>query len=69
MERPEALEAGTIIMSGLNAARVLSAIHLLQTAPAQISIPQDYQISNTSDRVLKFIQSTYHVRDFWSGRR
>ena len=69
MERPEALEAGTIIMSGLNAPRVLSAIELLQTPSAQISIPQDYHISNTSDRVLKFIQSTYHVRDFWSGRR
>ena len=69
MERPEALETGTIIMSGLNAPRVLSAIDLLQTSSAQISLPQDYQISNTSDRVLKFIQSTYHVRDFWSGRR
>jgi UDP-N-acetylglucosamine 2-epimerase (non-hydrolysing) len=69
MERPEALEAGTVIMSGLNAERVLSAIHLLQNAAAQISIPQDYQISNTSDRVVRFIQSTYHVRDFWTGRR
>lgn len=69
MERPEALEAGTIIMSGLNAARVISAIDLLQSASTQIPTPVDYQISNTSDRVLKFIQSTYHVRDFWSGRR
>ena len=69
MERPEALEAGTIIMSGLNATRVLSAIELLQTTSTQIPIPVDYQINNTSDRVLNFIQSTYHVRDFWSGRR
>jgi UDP-N-acetylglucosamine 2-epimerase len=69
MERPEALEAGTILMSGLNAGRVTSAIDLFQSSSTRISIPEDYLISNTSDRVLKFIQSTYHVRDFWSGRR
>lgn len=69
MERPEALEAATILMSGLNADRVISAIDLLQSTPTQISIPEDYEISNSSERVLKFILSTYHTRDFWSGIR
>jgi UDP-N-acetylglucosamine 2-epimerase (non-hydrolysing) len=69
MERPEALEAATILMSGLNADRVTSAIDLLQSTSTQISIPEDYEISNTSERVLKFILSTYHARDFWSGIR
>jgi UDP-N-acetylglucosamine 2-epimerase (non-hydrolysing) len=69
MERPEALESGTILMSGLDAGRVIAAIDLLQSYETQISIPEDYQITNTSERVVKFIQSTYHVRDFWSGRR
>ena len=69
MERPEALEAGTLLMSGLKAERVIYAIDLLLSSPGEISIPDDYLISNTSERVLKFIQSTYHVRDFWSGRR
>lgn len=69
MERPEALEAGTILMSGLSAERVISAIDLLQSSPLVTPIPEDYQINNTSERVIKFLQSTYHVRDFWAGRR
>lgn len=69
IERPEALEAATILMSGLNADRVTSAIDLLQSTSTQISIPEDYEIGNTSERVLKFILSTYHARNFWSGIR
>jgi UDP-N-acetylglucosamine 2-epimerase (non-hydrolysing) len=69
MERPEALEAGTILMSGLNADRTISAIEFLQSNVAEIVVPEDYLITNSSDRVLNFIQSTFHVRDFWSGRR
>ena len=69
MERPEALEAATILMSGLNADRTISSIEFLQSNVAEIEVPEDYLITNSSDRVLNFIQSTFHVRDFWSGRR
>jgi UDP-N-acetylglucosamine 2-epimerase (non-hydrolysing) len=68
MERPEALESGSIVMSGLMSERVISAINFLRENSSTISIPDDYQIMNSSDRVLNFIQSTYFVRDFWSGR-
>lgn len=69
MERPEALEAGSILMSGLNASRVLHAIDFLEKSSAAVPVPDDYLINNTSERVLNFIQSTFHVRDFWSGLR
>lgn len=69
MERPEALEAGSILMSGLNATRVIQAIKFLQNSSTSIPVPDDYIIENTSERVLNFILSTFHVRDFWSGRR
>ena len=68
MERPEALESGSIVMAGLKSERVISAIEFLRNNSSTISIPDDYQIMNSSERVLNFIQSTYFVRDFWSGR-
>jgi UDP-N-acetylglucosamine 2-epimerase (non-hydrolysing) len=69
MERPEALEAGSILMSGLNATRVIQAIEFLENSSDPVSIPEDYLINNFSERVLNFIHSTFHLRDFWSGRR
>jgi UDP-N-acetylglucosamine 2-epimerase len=69
MERPEALEAGSILMSGLSASRVIETIEFLEKSSGIIQVPDDYLISNTSERVLNFIQSTFHLRDFWSGRR
>jgi UDP-N-acetylglucosamine 2-epimerase (non-hydrolysing) len=69
MERPEALEAGSILMSGLNSSRVLQAIEFLENTLGDVPVPEDYLINNTSERVLNYIQSTFHVRDFWSGKR
>ena len=69
MERPEALEAATIELTGLDSARVIAAIERLESTEKVISVPSDYQITNTSERVINFILSTHHVRDFWSGIR
>ena len=69
IERPEALEAGAILMSGLNANQVLSAINFVESKSQPSPIPTDYLIGNSSDRVINFILSTHHVRDFWSGIR
>lgn len=69
IERPEALEAGSILMSGLNATRVIQAIEFLENSSGPVSIPEDYLINNFSGRVINFIYSTFHLRDFWSGRR
>lgn len=69
MERPEALEAGSVLMSGLDATRVIHAVEFLENSSTTVPVPNDYLIDNTSERVLNFVQSTFHVRDFWSGLR
>ena len=69
MERPEALEVGTILMSGLNPEFVKEAIKYLETVDSKRSVPEDYAIQDSSDRVLNFLFSTHHVRDFWLGIR
>ena len=69
MERPEALETGTILMSGLSTEQVLTAIEYVETRVSEPETPPDYLIENSSDRVISFILSTHHVHAFWSGRR
>ena len=69
MERPEALETGTILMSGIYSQQVLSAIEFVSSREQHPEIPEDYLINNSSERVINFILSTHHVRDFWSGKR
>lgn len=69
MERPEALEVGSVLMSGLNPEFVKAAIKYLEMTDTKRSIPEDYEIQDSSDRVLNFLFSTHHVRDFWSGIR
>ena len=50
-------------------ATLIAAIERLESTERVIPVPSDYQITNTSDRVINFILSTHHVRDFWSGIR
>lgn len=69
MERPEALETGSVLMSGLNADRVIESIEYMDSSKTVITVPDDYRIENSSDRVVNFILSTHHVSNFWSGRR
>jgi UDP-N-acetylglucosamine 2-epimerase len=69
MERPEALEAGTIVMSGIQAERVLQAIELVESeGPGSIS-PREYRIPDTSTRVVNFLFSTFQQYEFWNGIR
>jgi UDP-N-acetyl-L-fucosamine synthase len=69
MERPEALETGSILMSGLRPEKLISSIDYVASRTSSISLPMDYAIENTSDRVINFILSTHHARNFWTGKR
>jgi UDP-N-acetylglucosamine 2-epimerase (non-hydrolysing) len=69
MERPEALESGNIIMCGVSIDGILNAVEVLELMPKSQSIPDDYQISDTSTRVIKFIASTVQSHAFRSGLR
>jgi len=57
-ERPEALDTGSAIQTGLNVENVLNAIELVRNTfsiKKEWSIPDDYKPTNFSDRVVKFI--------------
>ena len=67
MERPEALEAGSIVMSGIEKSRLLETIELVETSNPSSVIPAEYQIPDTSTRVVNFLISTVHQHAFWNG--
>ncbi len=68
IERPEALDTGAITMTDLEPEAVLRGIEFaVGRGPGER--PADYQITNTSERVVNFIASTAFQHEFWSGLR
>jgi UDP-N-acetylglucosamine 2-epimerase (non-hydrolysing) len=70
MERPEAQDAGTIMLTGFNSATVLSAVELAMKEPVthvQRMVPADYQVPDTSWRVLKLIHGLPDLSNIWHG--
>ncbi len=70
MERPEAQDAGTIILTGFEADTVLDSVRLTVHEHANgkyTMIPADYQITNTSWRVLKLIMGNAGLSNRWHG--
>lgn len=69
IERPEALDAGAIIASGIEAGAVLDAVRITLDRTADGShypIPAEYGINDTSHRALGFIRTnamTHHARN------
>jgi UDP-N-acetylglucosamine 2-epimerase (non-hydrolysing) len=70
MERPEAQDAGTIILSGFDPDIVCDAIEVVikehQTGIYK-EIPFEYKIENTSWRVLKLIMGNTRLSNKWWG--
>jgi UDP-N-acetylglucosamine 2-epimerase len=69
MERPEAMETGSIIMSGIDIKGISEALFILENNPRPTAMPLDYIPNDTSSRVVKFIASTIHSHDFRIGLR
>ena len=71
MERPEAQDAGTIILTGFNPDIVLNAIATVIDEFSNIDqytrIADDYTITNTSWRVLKLILGNTKLSNKWWG--
>lgn len=63
-ERPEALDAGTIIIGGIKSKDVLAAselaIKIFKERPIS-KLPLDYETADVSTRVVKIIQSYVHI--------
>ncbi len=70
IERPEAMDTGSIVVTGLDPETIIAAIKL-QTSDSinalPITIPADYQIENTSHRVVKIILGTAKLSNMWNG--
>ncbi|WP_369769586.1 non-hydrolyzing UDP-N-acetylglucosamine 2-epimerase [Flavobacterium sp. WC2416] len=57
-ERPEAIDAGTIVLGGITTDQVLNAIEISRGLfDVNIELPKEYEVTNTSARVIKAIQS------------
>lgn len=70
MERPEAQDAGTIVLTGFNIDVVLDSVRLVVSEHKENNykqIPYEYKIENTSWRVLKLILGTSKLSNMWHG--
>jgi UDP-N-acetyl-L-fucosamine synthase len=70
LERPEAIDAGSIILTGLDAQVIVNAVSIQMAADIRdkgMCTPADYQIINTSHRVLKIILGTAKLSNSWYG--
>lgn len=58
-ERPEAVDAGTIVLGGIKKNQMLNAIAIAKglSVHEQTKLPWEYDITNCSERVVKLIQS------------
>ena len=74
MERPEALESGGIVMTGLKAKNVIAGIRSVtedagrsKKSPGQL--PVGYDVTDCSTRVVRFMLSTISRHHEWAGIR
>jgi len=69
IERPEALESGSIIMTDLRSETALAAIEAACADYEATTIPLEYQITDCSIRVRNYILSTAFENAVWAGLR
>lgn len=76
IERPEALDTGNIIATGLDRNTMLAGIEATISMHAERLaagrervVPQDYAIANTAERVVKLILGTAKLSNQWDGIR
>ena len=76
IERPEGLDVGCIIMTGLDRDTMLEGVEAVtrmaaerQAAGTRHPIPVDYTVTNTSERVVSLILGTARLSNSWDGIR
>ena len=70
MERPEAQDTGSIILSGLEIQAVLDSVGLSIYEHNLIrfkQVPSEYQIGDSSWRVLKLLMGNTYLSNRWHG--
>ena len=68
IERPEALDSGSIIMTGLDPGNVILGLNCATGTNLPIP-PMDYQVANCSERAVNYLVSTYLQHGVWAGIR
>lgn len=72
IERPEAMDAGSIVVTGLDSEIISQAVKLQMSddiCSKDVPLPNDYQIENTSERVVKLILGTAKLSNMWDSIR
>lgn len=76
IERPEGLDAGCIVMTGLDRDTILAGVDFVtrlfverEAAGRPHPVPDDYCIANTSERVVGLILGTAKLSNAWDGIR
>jgi len=71
IERPESLDVGSIVMSGLGPEGLGEAMAMVMDPDTGDGMPcaADYQVNDCSKRVVRFIQSTVRSHATWAGIR
>ena len=70
IERPEAMDSGSIIMTGLNADVVLASIALAMDKRDEDAVrvpPKEYEVANCAERVVKLILGGAKLSNQWWG--
>ncbi len=70
IERPEAMDTGSIVVTGLDPDTILAGVKLQTSSDiceTETCVPNDYQITNTSHRVVKLIVGTAKLSNMWNG--
>lgn len=70
IERPESLDKGSIVLTGLDSDVLINAIQIVVNEKNRYpirEIPEEYKVMNTSLRVLKLIVGTAKLASEWRG--
>lgn len=76
IERPEGLDVGCVIATGINKETILEAVNAVTQGHAERAasglphpVPADYCITNTAERVVNLILGTARLSNAWDGIR
>lgn len=70
IERPEGLDTGSIILTGINKGTIIDSINLVlyeKEKGIKKEYTDDYKIGNTSARVVNLIMGTAKISNKWDG--
>ena len=76
IERPEAMDAGGILVTGLHRETIIDAVEAAtrlhgdrKARGGAAELPAEYAVANTSERVVKLILGTARLSNDWDGVR